>query len=293
LYEPIPSGKRAKTPHLYAGVAIPTRPKTPLHAYGVPPRTPRLPNNNTYLKPDNVAWAQFAQEFASTSEFDYGLKPEKLTERWMREQQHVTVEKRMWKADKENWHAWDALASNVDLQARDWMLQEEARRKAASAKEAERARKVREEMRRVEDRIKKQVDEDIARIQEERRRRAAESLQRQRSRAIQSWRNYESGWKDLLGSNAMLDFMSIPWPSFSQVRAPVDLTSTGITDFYFSQYHSNATPRRERLRAAIRLYHPDRFRRLLSRVTLEDREMVEEAVGIVARCINDLMERES
>ena len=51
--------------------------------------------------------------------------------------------------------------------------------------------------------------------------------------------------------------------------------------------------RREKVRNALRRWHPDRFGRLSPRLKEEDREAIEEGMGTVARCLNDLLERAS
>jgi len=71
-----------------------------------------------------------------------------------------------------------------------------------------------------------------------------------------------------------------------------DVTPEAIVLFLFSPFHSEGQSRKERIRSAQLRWHPDRFRRLMDKVTEKDKSEVEEGVGIVARCLNDLMARE-
>ncbi|KAI0737531.1 hypothetical protein C8Q80DRAFT_1115060 [Daedaleopsis nitida] len=105
-------------------------------------------------------------------------------------------------------------------------------------------------------------------------------------------RRYEARWAALLSSEETLGFRDIPWPMFSQPRALRDITPTKVSLFVLSPLHPGET-RREKIRNALKRWHPDRFGRLSSRMEEADKEAVEEGVGIVVRCLNDLLERES
>ncbi|KAI0644407.1 hypothetical protein C8Q79DRAFT_894220, partial [Trametes meyenii] len=87
-----------------------------------------------------------------------------------------------------------------------------------------------------------------------------------------------------------LGFRDIPWPVFSQPQALDELAPAKVTRFVLSPLHPGET-RREKVRTALRRWHPDRFGRVLARVGEEDREAVEEGVGIVVRCLNGMLER--
>ena len=109
-----------------------------------------------------------------------------------------------------------------------------------------------------------------------------------------AWDRYESRWNELLSSEASsepLTFESIPWPLTSPPRNVEELRPARITVFILSSQHSRGQSMKDRVRHALRRWHPDRFGRILARVREEDRAMVEEGVGIVARCLNGLLER--
>ncbi|KAH8119378.1 hypothetical protein DFH11DRAFT_1564678 [Phellopilus nigrolimitatus] len=107
-----------------------------------------------------------------------------------------------------------------------------------------------------------------------------------------AWKTYESQWAAMTTSSDPLSFHSIPWPMFSRPSAPSSITMGAISAFLFSQTHSTTQTPKERIRDALRRWHPDRFGRLLKRVAAEERPVVEEAVGVVARHLNELLNRQ-
>lgn len=136
-------------------------------------------------------------------------------------------------------------------------------------------------------------------IAKERQRREEE---RQRVKAArdeaekEAWRKYEERWTALSPSaepsTSTLTFKTIPWPLFSAPVTAEDITPARVALFLLSPNHSEGQSRKDRIKNALRRWHPDRFGRILARVVDEDKEAVEEAVGAVARCLNNLMERE-
>lgn len=205
-----------------------------------------------------------------------------------------------WAATSTSRGAWEEKAFDVDAQARVWMLQEEARRIAAQ-REAERTRVVQEEVRRIQFRIQLKREAERQRIMEERRR-AQEEAARERearkrettSRAIAAaWQNYENVWANISSSTEQLTFRSIPWPMANPPISPAAITMEAISAFLFSSSHSVTQSRKDRIKEALRRWHPDRFGRLLKRVIDEERGIVEEGVGIVARCLNELLSQQS
>lgn len=168
-------------------------------------------------------------------------------------------------------------------EARRAAAEEEARRRHAEQQRREQRRALREERRR----------------QEERTRRARE--------ITNAWRTYEARWGLLsqrqpeLGLLSALTFERIPWPV---VDVPLDRTTTATTldgmlrpeaicEFLLSSAHSPDMSPKDRIRAALRRWHPDKFSRVLSQVMESERGVVEEGMGIVVRCLNDMLEREN
>ena len=124
-----------------------------------------------------------------------------------------------------------------------------------------------------------------------------------RAREIASaWRSYEARWCLLsqrqpeFGLLSALTFERIPWPV---VDAPLDRTldellrPEAIREFLLSPAHSPDVSPRDRIRAALRRWHPDKFSRVLCQVMESDREVVVDGMGIVVRCLNEMLEREN
>ena len=168
------------------------------------------------------------------------------------------------------------------------------------ALEREKARaRIQEELRKIDARFEeKREAERRERLAQSKRRAHEEQIREKEKRArdraksdklmVDAWTNYESRWTMLMSSSDPLDFKTIPWPLTKSASGPADLTTEAISTFLFSQLHSPQLSRKERIRSAQLRWHPDRFRRLMGRVKAEDKAKVEEAVSIVAGCLNDL-----
>ena len=127
--------------------------------------------------------------------------------------------------------------------------------------------------------------------------------ERQRAKAArdeaekEAWERYEEKWAALNpsaeSSTSPLTFKSIPWPLLSPPGKVEDITPARIAMFLLSPNHSGEVSRKDRIKNALRRWHPDRFGRILTRVVEIDKKDVEEGVGIIARCLNSLMERET
>lgn len=172
------------------------------------------------------------------------------------------------------------------------------RRQAELKARQEREQALREETRRLE-----RAAEDDRR----RRRRTKE-----RMREVEARELYEMRWKSLLAppsvdsvEDGTLRFHEIPWPvmaCFSKSDLPAlhigDITAEAISSFLLPPSERDGEldgdapkkDRREKLRETMLRFHPDKFEgRIMKRVRDSDRELVKEAVGIVARTINALM----
>ncbi|KAH9056574.1 hypothetical protein EDB87DRAFT_1566396, partial [Lactarius vividus] len=97
-----------------------------------------------------------------------------------------------------------------------------------------------------------------------------------------------------------LTFERIPWPVVADAddrggrrRLDVLLRHEAIREFLLSSAHSPDVSAKDRIRAALRRWHPDKFARVLSQVIESDRDAVAEGMGIVVRCLNDMLEKEN
>jgi hypothetical protein len=180
-------------------------------------------------------------------------------------------------------------------------LADEARRRIEDARRrAEQARLVREEFERMEVRRLERLAR-IARRAEEEARMRAEAQQRAEMEAAEeaarrrreAWRRYERRWEEIRGDTARtLRFASIPWPLLDTPLRTDDVCEAGVRTFVLSADHPEGATRRERIRDALRRWHPDKFGRQLARVPAGERPAVEQAAGVVVRVLNALAAEE-
>ncbi|KAA1476778.1 hypothetical protein DENSPDRAFT_785529 [Dentipellis sp. KUC8613] len=114
----------------------------------------------------------------------------------------------------------------------------------------------------------------------------------------QAWAVYEQRWAELnaaLGAGAPdpLTFAGVPWPVREAPRQADDLRPQAIKGFVLAAAHSPGVPKRERIRRALKRWHPDKFARVVDRVEDGEKEAVRAAAGVVVRCLNDMLEKEN
>lgn len=164
------------------------------------------------------------------------------------------------------------------------VIDEEIKRLQARRREAELYREAYERRKALEE----ERDRDRRRQRQERGR--AEREQAERS----AWQEYESRWAGLTANESSTDeltFELIPWPQVVPPKSVDDLKPARIAMFLLSSQHSTSQSKKDRIRSALRRWHPDRFSKILARVREEDKAKVEEGAGVVARCLNQLLER--
>lgn len=124
---------------------------------------------------------------------------------------------------------------------------------------------------------------------------AAEEMKRAEVHRVKvAWAVYERSWANLLlGGAETLTFWNIPWPVLQPPQSVRDITPEAIAGFLLSGFHSERIPRRERVREALKRWHPDRFGRLRSRITPDEWASVECGAGVVIRCLNRLLESDN
>ncbi|RDX45640.1 hypothetical protein OH76DRAFT_936389 [Lentinus brumalis] len=181
-----------------------------------------------------------------------------------------------WTDSERRWKRWENEAEDT--------FQEEVRRLQEYRRQTERHRAAYERRKRVEE------ERERVRREREREREALKSQRREAER--EAGNRYEARWTELLSSSETLGFHDVPWPMFSQPRSLQDITPAKVAMFVLSPLHPGES-RRDKIRNALKRWHPDRFGRISARVEEADREAIEEGVGIVARCLNDLLERHS
>ncbi|THV05141.1 hypothetical protein K435DRAFT_647964 [Dendrothele bispora CBS 962.96] len=156
---------------------------------------------------------------------------------------------------------------------------------------------------------------------------AEERRRRKQEREFRKWdyarEEYNERWKQLLAPvpagepDITLGFDDVPWPIASaQQQKPSkkgnstskaievslnDLTRDAISLFLFSTTVSSVPSsnqerskkdRKDKLRETFLRFHPDKFEgRVMPRVKEDERDRVRQALGIVVRALNDLMEQ--
>ncbi|KAB5591425.1 hypothetical protein CTheo_5142 [Ceratobasidium theobromae] len=134
---------------------------------------------------------------------------------------------------------------------------------------------------------------------------ARERIDKDRARNTQSpssvaaaWQAYDKACTELMESkptkgkplSTNLTFYDIPWPVLGQANTFHDLTNQNIAAFLLSPHHSQGKSPRARLRAAILIWHPDKFaQKVLPRVAESHRPAVVAAVNVVARIVTELI----
>ncbi|KAF8674968.1 hypothetical protein RHS04_06933 [Rhizoctonia solani] len=115
----------------------------------------------------------------------------------------------------------------------------------------------------------------------------------QAQQAREAWQRYEDTWTELSNSDApvRLNFHNIPWPAFSQPTGVAQLNSRSIGAFLLSSLHDGGgSTRRERIRNAMRLWHPDKWMgRYMGRVDPRHAQSVKDGVNAVARALTELL----
>ncbi|KAG8213703.1 hypothetical protein J3R82DRAFT_10402 [Butyriboletus roseoflavus] len=256
--------------------------------------------------PNPARWKRETQPQSWVREAAFKPVHQQGIEEWVNEQIHLTdrsnYERRAQPMGKEELRQrmWDELVYEYEAEAHKWMNQEaEMRRRVQGEREEARRRIVQQDIKRIQARVRERRDSERQTIAEERRKsveRAKEKARRDQARVeramLEAWNSYESQWTAISASYEPLGFHDIPWPLLVAPTRVEDLTPENITDFLLHPVHSSNQSRRERIRTALLRWHPDRFRRILNRVADSERSVIEEGVGVIARCLNELLAKE-
>ena len=246
---------------------------------------------------EEVPWTEMAHTYIWAAEQNFvrsGPKRSTTTEDWVREQRHFVRSRAESATPSPSSSPPSRSRSNSKSYGRLWeqenhqtMMEEEKRARRLAAEREKARNRIQEELRRIDAMLEQRRQEE-ARM---RRRGLSLDHQRARERAVMdAWTRYEERWAALVASpDEQLDFGSIPWPMVHAPRSVEDITPEAIEAFLFSPLHSESMSHKDRLKSALLRWHPDRFRRVIQRVvSAEERRVVEDGVGIVARTLNDL-----
>ena len=232
--------------------------------------TPKAPNEH-YIDFTNP-WQDVAHAFSWVQEqqIEEMMKKNQETVEWVLRQQQRFVR------DQVSYALDDIYRSlEVDMDTESWLAQareeSEKRARRRARREAETAKVLQRE---VEKRKKEHGEEH-----------------RKAKAVIKGWKTYEGGWAKISGNTQeRLSFATMPWPTVKQPADATGITKDSVRQLLLSHHHSKEVSNKDRIRAALKLWHPDKFKRTLDRVEDKDKALVEEAAGAVARCLNGLME---
>ncbi|OCH87349.1 hypothetical protein OBBRIDRAFT_693456, partial [Obba rivulosa] len=112
-------------------------------------------------------------------------------------------------------------------------------------------------------------------------------LQDREARLRARWEKYEAGWRAIQAEDEGLAFADIPWPVDPPPADVADLVRARIAAFLLEPLtiRGNTVARRDRIRASLLRWHPDKVSLLLVRVRAEDAERVREGVYTVFRAL--------
>ena len=161
----------------------------------------------------------------------------------------------------------------------------------------ERMQRAREERERWERERAARREAEAKRQEEEQRKEAARIKAEQEAAARaadvdQLFAMYDWKWKLLKGDLVSITFADFPWPVLDFVAHPDDITYLRVKEFVFhlSRSSQEGKNRKDRVRAEMLKWHPDKFNTKLPKVTECERGAVREAAGRVARFLNQMME---
>ncbi|KAG8711215.1 hypothetical protein FRC08_016190 [Ceratobasidium sp. 394] len=188
------------------------------------------------------------------------------------------------------------LFRNVGRSA-SWLSREE-RKQSRLRGDSVLGQKRREERRRkaLEDEYKKRVEEERARkLAEEMQKRAEEEKRKQAESS--PWAAYVARWEHIMSLPAdlpeheHLTARHLPCPLvFPDGASDLSvLTRERVEAFLMDPAHSEGKSRRERVRAALLVWHPDKSKKWICKFREDRRPQIREAVEIIARHLTDMM----
>jgi len=234
--------------------------------------TPTAPNEHYIDYTDPWQDVTHAFPWVQEDQIEEMMKKNRETVEWVLRQQQRFVRDRVSFALDDVYRSFEK-----DMDTESWL---------AGAREAS-ARRARRRARR-----EAEVAKLLQREAEKRKKEHDESERRRKAKAVvKAWKGYEGRWARISGNTEeQLSFAAIPWPTVTRPTDMTKITKDSIREFLLSHHHSKEISSKDRIRAALKMWHPDKFKRTLDRVEDKDRALVEEAAGVVARCLNGLME---
>jgi hypothetical protein len=156
---------------------------------------------------------------------------------------------------------------------------------------------VEEQQRREREREERKAQEkkqrrNQARLEEENRRAKRERATRIASKTFDQ---YLYSWAALTSNSSsqrIITFKDIPWPMNPPPHSASDVTGEAISSFLLSESHSANRPRKQRIRDALLIYHPDRFDKWVSMIADDEEKATARGIaGEIVRILNSLAEQ--
>ncbi|KAG8747756.1 hypothetical protein FRC10_011885 [Ceratobasidium sp. 414] len=186
-----------------------------------------------------------------------------------------------------------------------WLSREE-RKQSRLRGDSLLGQKRREERRRktLEDEYKKRMQEEQAqklaeemRVRAEADKRRAEEDQRKKA-ASSPWATYVTQWEHIMNLPAylpeheLLTARNLPCPLTIQSNVTPGMsmiTRASIEAFLMDPAHSEGKSRKERVRAALLMWHPDKSEKWIYKFREDRRPLIREVVGVIARHLTEIM----
>lgn len=114
-------------------------------------------------------------------------------------------------------------------------------------------------------------------------------------RIRERWTAYEDTWTRLSSSSEPVSFSAVPWPKAPCPKGPSELREhTAIANFLFESLSlpENTTTRKDRLRASLLRWHPDKLSGIIARTVENDRDAVKEGIDAVVISLRTLQAEE-
>ncbi|KAG9099110.1 hypothetical protein FRC06_005635 [Ceratobasidium sp. 370] len=162
---------------------------------------------------------------------------------------------------------------------------EERKRKAL---EDECKKRVQEQAQKLAEEMRMRSELDEKRAQEERRRKAVSNL----------WATYVAQWEHIMNLPAdlpeheLLTARNLPCPLAIPPNVVSDMsviTRERIEAFLMDPAHSEGKSRKERVRAALLVWHPDKCEKWICKFREDRRPLIREAVGTIACHLTEMM----
>ena len=126
--------------------------------------------------------------------------------------------------------------------------------------------------------------------------RAEVRIRKEERQLLDRWDAYEMRWRTLLASAAPITFSDIPWPVDSQSPpSSVDaLTADAVAEFLFAplRVRANKISKKDRIRASLLRWHPDKLSAVVARTVAEDVDSVRAGINTVFRVLMALQDAE-